>query len=219
MPVKYTDPTPDAHIDITEGLPTFEDDDMPAEFADDPTVVVPFTPAATASGSSYNSGSMSLEEMDAKGFNDQRDELERAKMNPPTGDWKKETSWDFSKNVNSNDQAPGDLDPEGRTFFNFNGKPEPREANGLQYEPSLRLRISPDRRTKADKPEIDTAYKLYLKAKDIYLEKYSEKGTYSKLCHFLSHDAFVLRTMQGDNGPIVVDLKLKTFSGGGNRRS
>lgn len=208
--------TPMAISETLNAVPTDDDDNeaMPAEFADDPAVTVPHTPTAGSAPSTYNAGTKTLEELDAQGYNDAQDELERAKLNPPTGDWKKEDSWDFEKNVNSDDQAQGDVDPAGRTYFNFKGKPVAREANGLQYEPALRLRISPDKRIKADKPEVDTAYKLYLKCKDMYLEKHSEKGTFSKLCQMLQHDPYVLRTMNGDNGAIVVDVKLKSYQGG-----
>jgi hypothetical protein len=109
---------------------------------------------------------------------------------------------------------PGDFDPAGRTYLTFIGKPVAREANGLSYEPTLRLRLSPDKRLKADAPVIDTAYKLFLKAKDAYLEKHSEKASnLAQLRSMLEHDEYFVRTMNGDNGPIIYDLKLKQYDG------
>lgn len=192
---------------------TNEEFDMPAEFADDPTL-----PPAH-SGSTSTVQSMSDADFDQQSFNDDQDELERAKLNPPVGDWKKDTSWEYSKQVIVDDQQQGDFDPTGRTFLVFAGKPVAREANGLQYEPALRLRISPDKRYKADKPtEVDTAYKLFLKAKDVFLEAKGQKPkNMAELRNMLQHDAYIIRTMNGDNGAIVVDVKLKSF-GQGNKR-
>lgn len=156
-------------------------------------------------------GALSADALNSMGFNDTQDELERQKMNPPVGDWDKEDRWEYEKRVNSEDRQVGDIDGAGRTFLIFKGKPKSREANGLDYEPMLFLRISPDKRYKQDKPtEVDSSYKLFLKVKDMYIEKKGEKvKNFGQLKSMLEEDSYVVRTMNGDNGAIVVDVRVK----------
>jgi hypothetical protein len=177
---------------------------MPPEFADDPDIPVPHA---------ASTGALTEDAFEAMGFNTDRDELERAKLNPPTGDWKKEDSWEYTRQVMSDDTAEGDIDPKGRTFLVFAGRPLPREANGLSYEPTLRLRISPDMRYKQDKPtDIDLAYQLFLKCVDLYIEKFEEKPSQmAKFRNMLQHDSYYVRTMNGNSGPMIVEVKAKTF--------
>lgn len=158
-----------------------------------------------------SSGTLSLDDLGNIGFNDTQDEAERAKLNPPTGDWEKDDRWEFKKTVNNNDSITGDIDPTGRTYLSFAGKPIARQANGIEYQPMMFIRLSPDRRYKVDKPtDVDMAYKLFLKAKDIYLELKAEKPTkLLNLVTMITEDNIILRTMNGDNGPIVVDIKAK----------
>lgn len=155
--------------------------------------------------------SLTLDQLNNVGFNDKQDEAEYSKLNPPVGDWLKEDRWACSIRVNNSDIANTDLDSNGRTTLNFMGKPESRQANGIEYQPMLFLRISPDIRYKQDKPtEVDMAYKLFLRAKELYLQLNSEKPkNIGQLVNMLTEDSFVLRTMNGDNGPIVVDIKVK----------
>ena len=156
-------------------------------------------------------GTLSLDQLNDLSFNDSRDEVERVKLSPPTGDWEKEDRWKFEKRVNMADSMVGDIDPTGRTFFNIAGHPKSREANGISYQPMLFLRISPDIRYKQDKPnEVDMGYKLFLKAKDVYTELKEEKPKkLGQLITMLEEDNYVLRTMNGDNGPVIVDIKVK----------
>jgi len=155
---------------------------------------------------------LTLDQLNNLGFNDAQDEAEYAKLNPPVGDWTKEDRWQFSSRVNNADTMSTDISSSGRTVLNFMGKPESRIANGLEYQPMLFLRLSPDIRYKQDKPtDVDMAYKLFLRAKELYLHLNSEKPRYiGQLIKMLVEDSFVLRTMNGDNGPIVVDIKAKS---------
>lgn len=154
---------------------------------------------------------LTLNQLNKVGFNNQQDEAEYAKLNPPVGDWFKEDRWQFSTRLNNNDSSPNDINSIGRTILNFMGKPESRRANGLEYQPMLFLRVSCDLRYKQDKPtEIDMAYKLFLRAKELYLQLNSEKPqSIGQLVGMLCEESFVLRTMNGDNGPVVVDIKMK----------
>ena len=187
--------------------PPADDDnefDMPEEFN------VP-TDNHVQSQPSDVTGVLSDSDVDTIGFNDEQDEAERAKLNPPTGDWEKTDGWRFEKRVQAGNCMPNDLDSVGRTTFNIVGKPKPRQALGLEYEPVLFIRISPDLRYKEDKPaDVDLAYKLFLKAKDVYIALNSEKPkNLRQLRVMLEEDNYVVRTMNGDNGPIVVDIKAK----------
>lgn len=160
------------------------------------------------------SGSLSLDQLNSVGFDENRDEEEFAKLNPPTGDWKKDDRWPFAQKdirVNQEDSVPGDMNPIGRTTFNFAGKPMARQANGVEYQPVLFLRISPDIRRKKDKPdEVDMAYKLFLKAKDMYITLHGERASnMGQLKDMLEEDSYILRTMNGDGGPVVVDIKIE----------
>jgi hypothetical protein len=180
-------------------------DDLPSEISGDETK--PSTDAR-ANGEMVTGG-LSVEELDERGFNDDRDEAERLKLDAPPGDWFKRERWEFEKRVYANDSMPDDLDPSGRTFFIFKGTPESRVANGgMVYEPAMYLRVSPDIRYKQDKPDqVDMAYKLFLRCKDLYLDIKGERATARKLIDFLSEDEYTVRTMKGDNSPIIVDVK------------
>lgn len=169
-------------------------DDMPEEFSADDVEETP-----------------SVEDLLNNSFNDEQDEAERAKLNPPTGDWEKEDTWEFVVKVDSSDNASGDCNKAGRTFISFSGKPKPRMHNDFEYQPMLFFRISPDKRLKEGSTEIDFAYKLYLKAKDAYIAIQEEKPRKLKdLVEFLKEsNKIAFRTMNGDNGPIVLDIKQK----------
>lgn len=165
-----------------------------------------------ASSSSNNVVGLSMDELLGKSLDNTRDEADYAAMYPPTGDWIKEKSWLVDKFVYTQDQQPGDIDPAGRTFLTFEGFPNSRVANGQEYEPKLRLRISPDKRTKQDNPkEVDSAYKLYLEAKEVYLALHGETcKQMAKLVHCLMHDSYAVRTMRGDQGPLIIQVKDKS---------
>lgn len=190
----------------TKPEPTKEEFTMPEEFNEDDVVIQSNSSIATV-----EPVGLTLDQLNQIGFNNQQDESEYAKLNPPVGDWIKEDRWQFSTRLNTNDSSPKDINSSGRTTLNFMGKPESRQANGLEYQPMLFLRISPDIRYKQDKPtEVDMAYKLFLRAKEIYLQANSQKpSNIGQLVNMLCEDSFVLRTMNGDNGPLVVDIKVK----------
>lgn len=140
------------------------------------------------------------------------DEEEYQKLKPPKGDWQKVEVWKFSHRTNNNDTLPGDIDTSGRTYFNFAGYPLPREANGVEHKPMLFIRVSPDKRSKQNDPnKNDMAYTLWLKAKnDLYLALYRElPKTYRQVVDMLENDEYIVRTMNGDSGTVVVDIKAK----------
>jgi hypothetical protein len=175
--------------------------DLPAELDDEVDITSPTV-----------SHALSSEDLESMTFDslDQRDEQNRAKLDPPTGDWEKDDRWHFDSRIQAGNCEPGDLKPEGRTIFSVMGKPKARVANGLEYEPVLFLRISPDVRLKDDNVSLDNAHKLWLKVKDLHLALYEKKlSTLAQLKQMLEEDEYVLRTMKGDNGPIVVDVKVK----------
>jgi hypothetical protein len=181
-------------------------DDIPDELGDEQATTVP---AAAANGQRPTSSGLSLDALGEMGFNDDRDEETRLKLTPPTGDWLKSDRWKFQKVVYADDCEPGDVDPEGRTIFVVSGKPDARQANGMEYQPHLFLRMSPDLRFKPDKPEeIDNSHKLFIKAKDVYMSLKGEKcRTFAQLINMLEEDQYIVRTMNGDSGPIVVEMK------------
>lgn len=164
----------------------------------------------TNSSTSYSAtAGLSLDELDIAASNNvARDEAERAKMDPPKGNWNKTDKWMYEKRVSLQDKQAGDIDPAGRTVLNFYGKPEAREENGITYEPTLFLRISPDIRYKADKPkEHDNSYKLYLLSRDLFMSIYGRAPKISEIVKMLEHDEYIIRTFNGDTGPIVTGLQ------------
>lgn len=196
---------------VAAHVPSDDNDDIdniPVEM-DDSQNRASMSNAAT-NGNTSSAEGMSLEELDEKGFNETRDEQLRAAMDPPAGDWFKSTRAEWEKRVYVNDTMPDDLDPAGRTFFSFTVEVDSRTMGEHTYTPKLFLRISPDARFKQDEPEkIDMAHKLWLRAKDLYLSVKEEKPTIRKLIMFLAEDDYILRTMKGDNSPVVVDVKRK----------
>ena len=134
------------------------------------------------------------------------------KLNPPVGDWQKDDRWDTVKTfVNENDQQAGDKNPVGRTYFSVSGKPIARVAHEVEHQPTLFIRLSPDKRYKEDKPaEFDLAYKLFMRVREAYLTINGKLlANETELRYFLAEGDYVIRTMNGDNGPIAVDVKVK----------
>lgn len=167
--------------------------DIPAEFDD----------------ASSNGMSASLDTLNRVTFDDDRDELEYKKMTPPPGDWEKVERWQVKEYIYTNDTAPGDRNPNGRLVWAITGYPKVRIVNGLDYCPLLMIRISPDLRFKeGSTTDRDSAYKLFLQCKNLFisLKGRSPKGS-EELLPVLAEDAYTVRTMQGDNGPVVVQVK------------
>lgn len=191
FPPEFESDVPQGRIHNTDGLP--------------PSSAVGQRNSTTV----YQPTGSGLDALAGMEFDQAQDEQERKKLDAPTGDWQKEDRWEFELYIRTEDSQPGDKNPAGRTYFNFKGKPHSREANDLVYEPTLFLRMSPDRRYKEDKPqEVDMAHKLYLLAKDVYLELKEEAATDPrKFVTMLIEDSYVVRTMNGDGGPIVVAIK------------
>lgn len=195
----------------------YDDDDIPESMDD--SQVKPRVTSAGTNGNTSSSAGMSLEELDERGFDEARDERIRAAMDPPSGDWFKIGRWEWEKRNYTNDTMPDDIDPAGRTFFQFTGEVESRTMGEHTYTPKLFLRISPDVRFKVDKPEeIDIAHKLWLRAKDLYLKVKLEKPTIRKLVMFLAEDDYIVRTMKGDSSPITVDVRQKVERRQASRR-
>ncbi len=182
-------------------------DDLPSEITSEETSR---NTDARANGQTTTSG-MSLDELDERGFNDERDEETRLKLITPGGDWLKKERWEFEQRVFANDSMPDDLDPAGRTFFIFKGPAEPRVANGGHvYTPDMFFRISPDIRYKPDNPDqLDMPHKLFMRAKDLFLEVRGERATPRKLIDFLENEEYTVNTMPGNSGgsPYITDVK------------
>ena len=173
---------------------------MPTEFDDQ----------ASQNAQPTEGQALSLDDLDSVGFNNEEEELQRAKLNPPAGDWLKIDKFDFRITQVADDCQPGDINPTGRTLYLFSGKPESRAANGIDYEPMLFIRMSPDLRNKQDKDEIDNAYKLFLKGKDIFLSVHDEMpSSHRQLVEALEEEEYLIRTLNGDSGPFVIDIKPK----------
>lgn len=145
---------------------------------------------------------------------DQKEQFEDSykKLNPPKGDWEKDDRWTFEYRFNENDSQPGDINAAGRSFLTFSGKPAAREVGGISYQPMLFLKVSPDARFKADKPaEHDLSHRLWLKANNELFMALNEREPKNSLevKAMLQEGHYVMRTMNGDNGPIVVDIRQK----------
>lgn len=197
-------------------------DDLPDEMNDEPASNGSSNSnghMVTPSGSSENNIGLSLDELNDTAFDNERDEKERAKLDPPAGDWQKSERWVVTASVYTADSMPGDTRPEGRTTYTVQGKPDTITLNSLEYCPGLFFRLSPDPRNKMDDPsKRDNSYKLFLKAKDAYLSLKGERCPSEKaLINFLRDADYVVRTMKGENGPVVVDIKGKRFAAGSRR--
>ncbi len=165
------------------------------------------------SADDLGSNNLSTEALNNITFDDKHYEDDYQRMLVPTGDWVKEDRWEtFKESINTNDSMPGDKVADGRLMYSVYGKPEARTVGTIDHQPTLFLRISPDKRYSKNKPtEFDIAYKMFESIKnDVYLSLHGEKmTTRAQLKYFLEEDTYVLRTMKGDNGPIVVDVKVK----------
>jgi hypothetical protein len=160
---------------------------------------------------------LTLDQLMSVSTDEEREESDHHKLNPPAGDWVKSQAWEFDPAkhlvVRTDDSMKGDINPNGRTFFNLFGEVDTRtDREGFDHTPKLFLRVSPDRRYKEDKPDdYDSAYKRYLEAIDLYMNIHGEKpenpGKAGKVLMMLIESSYTLRTMQGDNGLVVTGLK------------
>lgn len=153
-------------------------------------------------------------DLDAVGFDDLRDEVEKRKLQVPAGDWIKKEPWDFSieKNVSviAEDNQEGDINPLGRTMYLLYGYPETRlDREGNEFTPFLRIRMSPDRRQHREKEDqVDFAYKMFLAAKDVFVAINGRKAkTQGELLRCLAEESYALNTMNGDDGLFVLRVK------------
>lgn len=182
-----------AKAKVTDEFNMDQTSDGPTEFRDDEP-----------------SGALASSDLAKIGFNDTQDEDERKRLFPPAGDWLKTDSFEFTIQYREDDCESNDASPQGRMMLNFMGKPEVRyNTAGDEFEPVLFLRLSPDRRYKIDKPsEVDLAYKMFLRAKDLYLDITGEKpDNVDQLVKMLIDESYTIRTMQGDSGPFCLDVK------------
>lgn len=96
-----------------------------------------------------------------------------------------------------------------KTFFYGTGV---REAGGKTYTPRLRFTISPDKaygKTDGveDESKLAHAYNLYLSAKRAFQTVTGEKPrTRTELEDYLTTSPLKLRTMQGNDGLVVLDI-------------
>jgi hypothetical protein len=180
-------------------------DDLPPEFDS----------SKQASGSNGD-GSSDSQGIDIDALNDMDIDSRKVsdglnRLNNPKGDWKKSERWEFAKFVDGNDTLPSDIDHSGRTYFSFKGLPEVRTVGGIDYRPKLYFRISPDHRPhKEDQSKDDMAYRLWLKVNEMYVVMNETKATkYRQVISMLVNDDYVVNTMNGDNGPMITQIKVE----------
>lgn len=189
-----------------------DDFNPPDELDDEAVYNVPTSTYSASAG-------LSLEELNERDIDEERDERNRALLSPPAGTWEKpandmqaderERAWKYEKRVNTADRAEGDIDPAGRTMLNFWGKTKPLRKDGITYEPTLFIRISPDVRYKAEagkEHELDNSYKLWLSAKELYLSMYGERGKIIPIKNMLLNDEYLVRCMSGDAGLVPLQF-------------
>lgn len=188
-------------------IPELDDlPDIPDELDDDVTGPI----APVSSGNSYNAlSSEDLENMSFDGLA-ARDEANRAKIDPPAGDWLKDDRWVFGSRIAEGNCEVGDINPVGRTIFSVMGKPKARQVDGIDHQPTLFIRVSPDIRYKEDGKTFDSMHRMWLRVKDLHLALHDAKlSTPKQLKSMLEEDEYVVRTMRGDDGPIVVGVKMR----------
>lgn len=185
--------------------------DLPPEFDGVPT--------SPERASAPSSTTVSLAELTFTNTNTaKRDELERAKLDPPIGDWEKNDRWESRVSVIESDSMPGDVYAGGRIVVTVWGKPKPRTKLGLEYEPTIRIRFSPDIRHRPDDVEkIDSSYKIYLLTKDLYLALNGRKvesvgdmqAQLQALESMLVEESYVVNTTVFNNSLFTQGLKVK----------
>jgi hypothetical protein len=179
--------------------------DIPDEINDEGTV------RSNTFTSSENT--VDLETLRGLGFNKEQDELDRKKLNPPRGDYEKEGPFRFEARIFDGDCAMGDINPQGRTVYNFSGTPKTLVVNGMEYKPTLFISMSPDvRHQERDPSKVDNKRKLFVQAKDLFLALHGrEAANHAELVVMLMEDPYVINTMvrTDDGGLQVVNIKKK----------
>lgn len=193
-------PEPSALVALKDDI-----DDIP-DSLDDEGAIQRSVPATNAPSTT---GGMGIDKLGALTFDEDRDEHTRKMLNPPAGDWVKSERWKMTEVVYSGDCMPGDVNSDGRTVLIFSGELEPRVVGDIEYSIKCSLRVSPDLRYKADKPsEVDMAHRLFIKAKDLYIALHDERPrSMAQLISMFEEDRYIVRTMNGDNGPLGLDIK------------
>lgn len=198
---------------------TSQDDSMPPEFNDTEAPQGAYdTP--TSNG---NSGIMGLDLAALKGVSIDTAARNKAhaEMTVPRGDWKKSSRWKLAEDSTRNvylklgDTQPGDqsysmnVRDHGRLIVAIQGELDERVVNGFLYKPTIYLRMSPDRRRDENKPgQYDLTYRLYDQACQAYLSIHGrELKEIPQLVEFLLEDTFIIRTMEGDMGPLPVGIR------------
>ena len=212
-PVKQNRVSPDDYIDSVDTAPVSKpltdigDDipDMPDEYVESPSDIEDIT---NNTGASVQ-GALSTDDLDNYTRDSAKSEHVRSLVNAPTGDWVKDDRWMYEKRVYQGNCEHGDLDPVGRTVLQFNGKPKARVVSSIEHQPMLFLRISPDVRYKKDEPnKLDMMTKLFSQAEDLYLSLNGKVwSTLRELRVMLENDDYIVRTMNGDSGAVIVGLK------------
>lgn len=189
--------------DFAQDATTTTNDDYPEEFQNDDTTPQGATDTTTSPG-------LSDDELDDFVPNDERDERERKKFITPQGDWVKTDKFKLTKVVKQDDSEPGDVNPDGRTFYNLSGKPQTRLIDGIDWEPTLFYSMSPDFRVDQyrDNGQGDKPYKMWCQARDLYIAIYGRKAKSAKEVLLMCiHDEYTIKTGNYDGRPNVQFLK------------
>lgn len=144
-----------------------------------------------------------------------------AVMTAPAGDYIKTARWTdtFKRSHRVGDCVAGDTYPHGRVVYTISGKPDVKTVNGVNYQPVLFVRLSPDRRPHAVNPgEFDLLYKIFDRVCETFLavEGRELRGE-EDLQRFLEEGEYTLNTMVQDDGRLMILNVKKTLKPGERR--
>jgi|SRR5215471_1022110 len=157
-----------------------------------------------------------------KTFDTGRRQERHKEMTAPPGDYNKSVRWDtFEVRWREDDSQPGDVYPQGRVVYSVSGKADKKVVNGIEYEPLLFIRLSPDERQHSNpsfKGEMDFQYKMYDRVCEAFLAVNGrELKDENDLKHFLEEGEYTLNTMLGSDGRLGV-MHIKRTMKPGERR-
>jgi len=165
---------------------------------------------------------LSQGQITGKTFDTGRRQERHKEMTAPPGDYTKSTRWDtFEIRWREDDSQPGDTYPQGRVTYSISGKADKKTVNGIEYEPLLFIRLSPDERHHQNpsfKGEMDFQYKMYDRVCEAFLAIHGrELKNEDDLKLFLEEGEYTLNTMLGSDDRLGVMHIKKTMKPGERR--
>jgi hypothetical protein len=143
-------------------------------------------------------------------INNERDEVERRKLFPPTGDYLKGEDWTVKSHIDVEDRMKDDTYPTGRVYLSCTGPAENVKTGDVQY---FFFRCSPDPRDGKDersRGRADIYYQNWHRAKDLYFSLHNEfPQVLEHVAEMFRVESFTLMVKTNNKGAFINGFRVK----------